>query len=138
MTVPAIRWQAARFAIVGLAATAVHAMAALASRQILETTALMANAIGYVSAVGVSYGGSLLWTFRVEARLAQAARFVGVSLAGLGLNEALTYVIVETLGLPFTVALGVVIIVVPTTTYLLSRCWVFGKDIAPRSGRMAG
>lgn len=117
--------QGAVFLVIGLAATAVHVTVALCARRFLHASPLAANFLGYGCAVGVSYIGNARWTFRAAHRNAQLGRFVVVSLAGLGLNQALTFLLTGVLRLPFAAALAVVVVAVPLFTFLLSRAWVF-------------
>jgi putative flippase GtrA len=125
MTAPVIR-QGATFAFIGLAATAVHVVAALSVRRGLQASALEANLIGYSVAVLVSYFGNARFTFGKAALQGdQFARFLAVSLFGLALNQAITFVAVNRLGLDFRLALGVVVIVVPAVSFGLSRIWAF-------------
>lgn len=125
MTVPVIR-QGATFAFIGLAATAVHVMAALSVRRGFQASPLEANLVGYSAAVLVSYFGNARFTFGNAAlQRGQFARFLAVSLFGLALNQAITFVAVDRFGLDFRLALGVVVVVVPAVSFVLSRIWAF-------------
>ncbi|RAK60846.1 GtrA family protein [Phenylobacterium hankyongense] len=125
MTAPILR-QGATFAFVGLTATAVHVVTALSARSWLQASALEANLIGYGFAVLISYFGNARFTFgKAALRGGQFARFVAVSLFGLALNQAITFVAVNRLGLDFRLALGVVVVVVPAVSFVLSRLWAF-------------
>jgi putative flippase GtrA len=118
--------QGATFAVVGLLATATHLVTALVAREGLSASPMTANFAGYVAAVGVSYLGNARWTFgRPALHGVQFVRFLVVSLAGLGLNQAITWLVAVRLGLPFWVALGAVVTVVPVFSFLISRLWAF-------------
>lgn len=118
--------QGATFAVVGALATATHLITALAARKGLAASPMAANFAGYAAALGVSYLGNARWTFAQPAlHGAQFVRFLAVSLAGLGLNQAITWLLAVRLGLPFWVALGAVVTVVPVFSFVVSRLWAF-------------
>jgi putative flippase GtrA len=128
MNTPILR-QGASFALIGLSATAVHVLSALAARYSIQASALEANLIGYCSAVLVSYIGNARFTFGsavLQGR--QFTRFLIVSLFGLALNQAITFVAVNELHLPFRLALAGVVVVVPLVSFALSRIWAFRSD----------
>jgi putative flippase GtrA len=114
------------FAIVGAVATLTHVSAALVARQLIGLEPLEANFVGYLTAVGVSYFGNARLTFRRRALHGpQFMRFVVVSLAGLGVTQGLTWLLVQQMGWPFWAALGVCAVAVPALSFALSRVWAF-------------
>lgn len=114
------------FAIVGAFATLTHVAVALIVREIGGLSPMAANFAGYLMAVGVSYTGNARLTFRRRALHApQIVRFAAVSLAGLALTQGLTWGLVEELGWPFWLALGVIAVAVPAMSFVLSRLWAF-------------
>lgn len=117
--------QASRFVVVGGLATAVHVAAALAARTWLHASPLAANFTGYVCAVLVSYLGNSRWSFEQAHAWPQFARFLVMSLSGLALNQALTWLTTSVLGLPFGVALALTVVAVPAFSFVLARLWVF-------------
>jgi putative flippase GtrA len=120
--------QGGAFALIGVLATLVHVVAALSARAGLGLEPLAANLVGYVSAVGFSYLGNARLTFGRPFRdAAQFVRFVLVSLLGLGLNQAIVYLLVERAGWPFWVALGPVVVLVPALSFALSKLWAFRR-----------
>ena len=127
MRAPILR-QGATFALIGVAATAVHVLAALTARSLIEASALSANFIGYAAAVLVSYLGNAHFTFgRAILQGGQFSRFLAVSLLGLALNQAITWLAVHQLHLSFQVALAIVVVVVPVVSFGLSRLWAFRR-----------
>ena len=122
------------FALVGGLATAAHVGLALFANTRLDAGPLAANLVGYVGAVLVSYAGNARLTFRRRVfDRAQFLRFSTVSLAGLGLGQALTYVATDAMGLPFQVALVAVVVIVPAFTFVASRLWAFAVAAESRS-----
>lgn len=118
--------QGAAFLVVGAAATATHVAVALLARAGAGAGPLAANFAGYAAAVMVSYLGNARFTFAAAVMHGpQLLRFVVVSLGGLALNQAITWLLVTRLGLPFIVGLAVVVTTVPVLTFLAARLWAF-------------
>lgn len=112
------------FAVVGAAATATHVTVALVARSLFRHTPMEANVVGYLAAVGVSYLGNARLTFRRRARDGgQMLRFATVSLAGLGLTQGLTRLLVTRARWPFAAGLAVVAVAVPAFSFVLARAW---------------
>lgn len=128
----AIGPQALRFAAVGLAATAAHAGVALAAASALGLAPLLANLAGYLAAVTLSYGGHARLTFRARGRHARRApRFAAVSLGGLVLSAAITFLVCEAWGGSLALAIACVTLVVPAASFLANRRWAFAPEVRP-------
>jgi putative flippase GtrA len=120
------RLQFATFVAVGVAATATHAGCALFAHQVLRLAPLVANLVGYIFALQVSYVGNARLTFRRRILVPhQFLRFVVVSLVGLALNEGMVFLLSNQLKLPFYITLIPVVVVVPVITFVLARVWAF-------------
>lgn len=116
------------FAVVGALATGTHVAAALAARELAGLAPLAANLVGFLCAVGVSYLGNARFTFgRDVLHGPQFMRFLAIALAGLGLTQALTWLLAEQWGWPFWMALGVVAVATPTLSFILQRIWAFRR-----------
>jgi putative flippase GtrA len=114
------------FLIVGLAATAVHAVAALVARELGGLTPIAATTTGYLCAVGVSYLGNARFTFgRPVLHGAQFVRFLVVSLIGFMANLAITHTLSDRLHWPFLATLGVIVVVIPALSFTASKVWAF-------------
>jgi putative flippase GtrA len=114
------------FVLVGVAATACQVAVSLAAQRWLGVGPVVASLIGYGASVGVSYLGNSLFTFRRPALHApQFARFAAISLTGLALNLATVWVCTHALGWPLWLAMVPVVMVVPTSTFVLSKFWAF-------------
>jgi putative flippase GtrA len=123
---PAVVREINLFALVGVAATAINYVGALAAQHLLRLEALPAGVVGYAAAVGISYFGNSLLTFRRPALHGpQFARFALISLAGLAINLGLVFLGVHALGWPLWRALIPVVIVVPASTFAMSKFWAF-------------
>lgn len=118
--------QIARFAAVGVAATATHACVGLMLAENAGLAPFWANLWAFAAAVLVSYFGNLAWTFGMASQgLGRLPRFVALALASLAANQAIVFAAVTLAGWDYRVALAIVLLVVPALTYLGSRQWVF-------------
>ncbi|HUZ14087.1 MAG TPA: GtrA family protein [Caulobacteraceae bacterium] len=114
------------FVLVGVAATLVNYLAALAAQRCLGAGVLWAGFVGYLSAVGISYAGNSRFTFRRPLLHGpQFARFAAVSLAGLAVNLGLIDVCAHRFGWPLWLALVPVVLIVPAATFLIAKFWAF-------------
>ena len=123
--------QAARFAVVGGAATATHLCVGLLLAENLGLAPFWANLCAFAAAVLVSYSGNLFWTFGMASEgLGRLPRFAALALCGLAVNQAIVFAAVTMAGWNYRVALAIVLLVVPILTYLGSRQWVFRKVVS--------
>jgi putative flippase GtrA len=123
--------QGGLFFVVGLAATAVHALAALAARDLGHLSPVAATAVGYLCAVGVSYLGNARFTFgRPALHGPQFVRFMVVSLAGFAVNAGLTWLLSDRLGWPFPATLAVIVVVIPALSFTAAKLWAFAAHDA--------
>ncbi len=120
------------FVLVGVCATALHYWAALGAGHFLGFGPMTATFAGYLCAVGVSYLGNSRFTFRRPALHGpQFARFATISLAGLAINQTIVFVCAHLWGWPLKLALIPVVIIVPASTFVLSKFWAFRTHLAP-------
>lgn len=125
--------QAARFAVVGGAATATHLVVGVLLTESLDMAPFWANFVAFVASTCVSYFGNLVWTFHMaEVGLDRLPRFLVVALFGLAANQAIVFTTVTLAGWSYRLALAIVLLVVPVFTYSASRQWVF-RVAAPSS-----
>jgi putative flippase GtrA len=122
--------QIARFGAVGVVATLTSYFIALFAAGMVSP--FLANGLGYLGGVGVSYFGHRRFTFRSTRRHASALpRFAVSSLCGLAASyAALALALAD--GLPTWTALLVSVGIVPVVSFLVMRAWVF-KVTGPRS-----
>ena len=114
------------FAVVGVTTTALNYVAALAAQNLLGLTSLPAGVAGYAASVGVSYFGNSLLTFRRPAMHGpQFARFAAISMVGLAINLGLVFAGTNLLGWPLWKALVPVVLIVPASTFVMSKFWAF-------------
>lgn len=123
-----VRRQLPWFVVFGLAASATHLAVALAAAHWLGMAPLAANTLAFACALGVSYLGNAMVTFKVAPWRAGAfARFCVLSVASFGLNQAIVYALTVRSGWPFWASLLVVLATVPPLTFLLARSWALAR-----------
>jgi putative flippase GtrA len=88
---------------------------------------LHANMVAFVFAFQVSYFGHRFWTFNetiIEHRVAMP-KLLLISSANFFANEGLFYFFLNTFQLPYTVALLLVLAILPVVTFTVSKLWIF-------------
>ena len=124
--------QLVRFGLVGGLATAVNALLYLVLAQRHLLAPLLANAVGFVCAFAVSFGGHYYWTFAAQTRNGDAwhaslMRFFATALLGLGSNTLWTWLLVEWLRLPPASALAGILFLTPALVFVCSKYWAFAE-----------
>ncbi len=123
--------QVGLFIVVGVAATLCNAAVAIAAQRLLGVAPLTASLIGYLSAVGISYLGNSLLTFRRPVMHGpQFAKFVVISLVGFAINQTIVFLATSRLHWPLVVAEIPVVLIVPPSTFLMSKFWAFREGAA--------
>ena len=121
--------QLGRFATVGVVATLVHVGVAWAVQRGLGAAPMTANLTGFVFAFACSYLGHFYWTFGQRAgHRVRLPRFLAVSGLSLVLTSLITWLFAKA-GLPFEASLIAILLLVPATTWTLSRWWAFRDDV---------
>lgn len=119
--------QLATFGLVGITATAVHYVTALALSQVIPLA--YANPVGFLAAFGVSYFGHLRLTFRVavsETRhTTRLTRFFVVAMLGFLAGQTMLLTLSSTGVLKEWQTLLIAVAIIPVTTFIISRFWVF-------------
>ncbi len=127
--------QLLRFLVVGGAATGAHYVVALIAAMALNL--YIANLLGYLTAVAISYFGHQRYSFQLApeavSHRAQLPRFVLASLSGLALSYLILALMRNLVGAPDWLSLAAAVGLVPVYTFLVNKYCVFraGAD-APR------
>ena len=117
-----------RFGLTGILATMAHAAVFVLLIEVVSLRPVYAAVPAFLTALGVSYGLNYRWTFGAEGPHHRVfPRFVLVCVTGLLLNLLITYLVVDRWLLGYGYALLAVVTLVPPSTYLLSRFWVFNR-----------
>lgn len=117
-----------RFALIGVVATLIHALCALALVFYLAVPVIVSHAAGFVIALSVSFFGHYYYSFRSsESLMSCMARFLLVALSAYGLNALLLLLLLEELPnhIGDLIKLLISIAVFPLISYVLGKFWVF-------------
>ncbi len=123
--------EAVRFASVGLGATLVHLLAAFVANRVFGLSPFLANAIGFGTAFALSYFGHFYWTFgHRKGHARHLPRFLIVAGCGYLTSNVIVWIVTTRGGLAFEYALAAILVIVPATTWIISRLWAFqaGQD----------
>jgi len=116
----------ARFAVVGVAATAVHMAVFTVAFELAHVEPVLANAIAFSVAVLVGYSLNRRWTFAAhDATHARLWRYVVVQLLGLAWNSVIMFAVVHGAHWSPYLGLALTLVLVPPLTFALSQYWVF-------------
>ena len=115
------------FTIIGALAALTHYIVAVGLEYSALVTAAHANIAGFIVAFPVSYIGHSQFSFAQHKAKHSAAlpRFLSVAILGFLANQTLVVSALKYTALPFWLVLGMVMILVAVSTYLLSRHWAF-------------
>ena len=124
--------QVRRFLLVGLAATCVHYGMALLSANAVNL--YVANLLGYLAAVTVSYVGHQRFSFRLApeaiSHAKQLPRFIVVSLGGLALSYLVLAIMRDLLDAANWLSLAAAAGLVPVCAFFFNKLYVFRTEPA--------
>lgn len=115
-----------RFVMVGACAAAVHYCTVVILVEWGQWPVLVANVVAFLIAFCVSFSGHAYLTFsQKKHRIAHALpRFFLVASCAFAINEILLYGLLS-LGLPYQLALIMVLLFVAAGTFVVSKYWAF-------------
>ena len=115
------------FTIIGALAALTHYIVAVGLEHSAFLTASHANIVGFIAAFPVSYFGHRKFSFAGHDSSHRHAlpRFLSVAILGFLANQTLVLNALQHTKLPFWFLLGVVMVLVAASTYLLSKFWAF-------------
>jgi len=118
-----------RFAVSGGLATATHVLVFVSLVEGFAVRPVLASIPAFLVALFVSYGMNYHWTFSASGlHRVLLPRFVVVALLGLALNLGITYSVVDVAHYWYGYALLLIVLLVPLSTFLLSKFWVFKES----------
>ena len=125
----ALHGQLLRYVLTGGFVTALQAAVYWTLAQKLAVHPQLANICGYMVAVAIGYVLHGRFTFRGHGKrdqpIAQAMRFMAVSLISLALNAFWVWLTVQALGWPIWSPIPLMAVVTPGLVFILNRQWVF-------------
>jgi putative flippase GtrA len=121
--------RAARFSLVGAAATATYLVVAnLVAMPLGPLSPFVAHLAGLGCSVLVSYGGHHAFTFRrVGAHVHYARRFAVITAILVTLTSLFAFVCDRALGLPAIAISVMVTVLYPAGSYVLHSLWTFAE-----------
>ena len=121
-----------RYLVAGGVAFGTHLLMLVALVEGLGMNATLASALGFAAAIAVNYPLQYHWTFRADGRHGVTfARYVAVTLAGLGLNVVLFHTMVTVLGVWYPLGQCVATVGVLVFNFAVNLLYTF----APREAR---
>lgn len=115
-----------RFGIVGVSAACVNYALVVLQVEFLHTPPLLANVFAFMCAFFVSYFGHRHWTFAAQkSDKNRLFHYFLVASGGFLLNEYLFFAFMHYLQFRYTLALFLVLIIVPPLTFIASKLWAF-------------
>jgi len=128
-TTGGVHGQLIRYALTGGFVTALQAAVYWSLAQMLHVHPQLANFAGYLVAVVTGFVLHGRFSFRGHGNrdrpMAQAARFVAVSLLSLSLNAFWVWLCTVPLGWPLWTPIPFMGVVTPGLVFVLNRQWVF-------------
>jgi putative flippase GtrA len=118
------------FVIVGTLAAVVHWLVAVMVVERAGVHPMLANIIGWLAALSVSFIGHWRWTFgdRRAPPVRSALRFFVLSAGAFAVNAAAYATLLRLTPLRYDIGLALVLLLVAVVTYLVSRRWVYRQD----------
>lgn len=121
-------WLVFRYGVIGGAATLVHALVLSGLVTLVELRPAFATVIGFLTAFGVSYLGHYYVTFRSRERHQHALpKYLAIAAAGAFLNWLIFVIVNEGFRMNYWMAFLIVVMVVPTCMFVMSRRIAFKK-----------
>lgn len=118
--------QVLRFGVIGLSAAAIHFLIVVYLVQVHAFAPLIANVFAFGVSFQISYWGHRTWTFSNSDVLHRIAipKLLFIQILNFVCNELLFYLLLS-LHLPYTIALLIVLAVLPIFTFITSKVWIF-------------
>lgn len=118
------------FGLVGFSAMFIHFYTVTAILIPLHIHPLIANTAGFLTAFIVSYYGHAHLTFhnprkKNNASFKNMQRFFMVAIIGFLLNQIIFYILLRFSNLDIDLSLGITLMLVSGSTYILSKYWAF-------------
>jgi putative flippase GtrA len=115
-----------RFALVGLAGTGMYYVVLWSLVELMGVPVLVASSLAFLVVALENYVFHYAWTFRATRPHRSALpRFLGMNVAGFGLNWGVMYAGVGGLGLNYLLVQAVAIALVVAWNFGLSLLWIF-------------
>ncbi len=117
--------EVAAFALVGGLATATHYLVALLLIERLGVGIYSANVAAYSTALGVSFFGHSLLTFRVALQKKVFLRFIGFSVVVFLFSQAILWLAQMAFPDSHRISMAIVVVLIPAVSYLVNKFLVY-------------
>ncbi|MEH2483589.1 putative flippase GtrA [Nitrobacteraceae bacterium AZCC 2146] len=127
-------WRLVRFSLVGGIATGVYLLAALIAVEAAGASPMVGATVGFCASFVVSYIGHFRFTFAVPGRYRDyVVKFAVSSLVSFLISTLAMWLATKLLMIDYRIALIAIAIIIPISSYLVNRFWVFlhPADTAP-------
>jgi putative flippase GtrA len=116
-----------RFSIIGALATLVHWSVVVFLYNTFSISPLIANFLGYIVAVIVSFYGHRTWVFLASDSIETRTKYVFISLSALALQQLLIYISIDRILLRFEILMILILVITAIYSFLLMERWAFKK-----------
>jgi putative flippase GtrA len=124
--------QAAKFATIGVGATALHVTSALLINGFAGFTALESNFLAFLVASAFTFCGNYFWTFSRAGKFVNTVpRFVVLSSGCFAVNQTIVFMVTHTMHMPLWIAMIPVVVVIPAFSFWASKTRVFITRMPP-------
>lgn len=113
------------FGAVGILATLTHYFSAVFAVELFGWNVMTANVFAYCVAVGVSFFGHSILTFRAAMSRNRFIKFVAVSFSALAVSQGLLWLLTSSATFGHRINMLAVVCVVPIYSYFLNKFWVY-------------
>ena len=121
--------QLIRFGLVGASGYVINLVVFALLTQALDAHHVVGGIGAFLVAVTNNFTLNRRWTFRIAAAYrGQAARFLAVSLVGLGLNLALLELLVTGVGAPELLSQAIAVAFVMPINFVGNKLWTFAPE----------
>ncbi len=116
-----------RYAVVGVAGTAIDVLALWAFVELFGFSILWGTTFAFILAVIHNYILNKIWTFNVKEKnhVKFFSKFLTVSVVGLGLTLAIMYLLTDILSVNYLIAKLITSLVVVMWNFLTNKLWTF-------------
>lgn len=121
-----------RFALVGIFVVLVYVGTTITAIELFQFAPIVGSIIGQAVSIAASYFGHMMYSFQLPANHRMYLwRFLVGTLAMFLLNGAVIWFVAQFLGLSHRIAIAIVTVLIPLTSYLLNRFLIFVPEPTP-------
>jgi putative flippase GtrA len=91
-----------------------------------DLSGFVANTLGFAISLLISYFGQSRWTF-ADRKRRSVPRFLVVALTSFGIGSGGAWLIVDRLLFPPAVMVPIILIAIPSSSFVLMRSWAFKR-----------